>query len=226
MGYFPALYKKVTETIRDKIDEQYFDNNSRMEKLDVVFANRYLQAHENYQNDLPCGKSWQLAFEATSNKKLIVLQHLFLGMNAHINLDLGIAAAQIAPGDEIESLKGDFMKINVVLASLVNEVQQELGRIWPMLKFLDKVGGRLDEGLADFSMAIARDGAWRVASEAAELQADQLVRYVEKVDGAAFRFGSKVHSPGWLLSALVWAIRKMERGDVPTKIEILNGVVN
>lgn len=222
IGYFPALYKRVTEAVRDGIQRKEFQNNDRMEELDVVFANRYLTAYDQYKNGNPCSVSWTLAFEATGKNKLIVLQHLFLGMNAHINLDLGLAAAEIAPGEKIESLKQDFMSINAVLGSLVNEVQNELSSIWPLLRFIDRMAGTLDEGLADFSMSIARDGAWKVAKDAAGMNEEQLNEYIDSVDQKATRFGQKVEKPGFILGLLVWLIRVTERGDVNTKINTLN----
>ena len=47
-----------------------------------------------------------------------------IGMNAHINLDLGIAAATVAPTPaELEALHADFNRINDVLARLVRIVE-------------------------------------------------------------------------------------------------------
>ncbi len=223
LGYFPALYKKVTEKVRDGIQEKYFDDNDRMEELDVIFANRYLEAYYAYQSGDPCSKSWELAFEATKSRKLIVIQHLFLGMSAHINLDLGIAAAQVAPGQKLASIEGDFMKINEVLSSLVNGVQNQLDQIWPLMKFIDRLGGKLDEGLADFSMEIARDGAWKVANEAAALSANDLQQYIQQKDQKVSQFGTLIYNPGWILRKLIWIIRIMERGNVASKIRILDG---
>jgi len=37
-------------------------------------------------------------------------------------------------GHPIDKLHGDFNKINEVLASLVNEVENDLAEIWPTLK--------------------------------------------------------------------------------------------
>lgn len=223
MGYFAALYQKVTEKVKQGIEDEYFDDNERMERLDVVFANRYLEAYYAYQAGEPCSKCWELAFEATKNQKLIVLQHLFLGMNAHINLDLGIASAQIAPGEQIGALKEDFMKINEILSSLVNGVQNEFARIWPMMKFLDRLAGNKDEALAAFSMGIARDGAWRVAKEAAGLNGNELQQYVLQKDQKVDKFGKLIYNPGWFFRRLVWFIRIMERGTVARKIRILDG---
>ena len=41
-GYFAALYKKVILAMADKIKAGFFEDNQRMEKLDVIFATRYL----------------------------------------------------------------------------------------------------------------------------------------------------------------------------------------
>src|SRR5690606_12551437 len=93
------------------------------------------------------------------------LQHLLLGMNAHINLDLGIAAAEISTKENIHQLKNDFIKINEILSAQVDEVQFGLSSIWnPLKKILSKTG-KFDNYLVDFSMKIARDGAWNFASE-------------------------------------------------------------
>jgi hypothetical protein len=44
-GYFAALYRKVTITLKEGIASGFFDDGSRMEQLDVVFAKRYLDAY-------------------------------------------------------------------------------------------------------------------------------------------------------------------------------------
>ncbi len=151
-----------------------------------------------------------------------MLQHLFIGMSAHINLDLGIAAAEIAPGKAIKSLENDFMKINVVLGSLVDGVQKDLGKIWPALRILDWLAGSFDEEVAKFSMNIARDGAWKVASDLAVIDnVKARERYINDLDGRVYNFSGKVASPGFILSFIIGVIRMTERGDVKTKISQL-----
>ena len=100
MGYFPALYRKVTVEVKRGIEERVFDDGPRMERLDVVFAKRYLDAFDAYMEGGAPTRAWVLAFETTGQWWPIVLQHLLLGMNAHINLDLGIAAARVSPGSQ------------------------------------------------------------------------------------------------------------------------------
>ena len=100
-GYFAALYRKVTEKVKQEIKNNYFDDGERMEKLDVEFANRYIDAYYGYKNNQTITQSWREAFEISTHYWPIVLQHLLLGMNAHINLDLGIAAAHISRNKNI-----------------------------------------------------------------------------------------------------------------------------
>ena len=97
IGYFTALYERVTTNVRRAlVAGNVFEGNARMERLDVVFANRYLQAWSQYGHGQSAALSWQLAFDLLNDPDPLVLQHLLLGMNAHINLDLGVAAATIA----------------------------------------------------------------------------------------------------------------------------------
>lgn len=44
LGYFPALYRKVTASVQQGIADGRFEDGDRMERLDIIFANRYLEA--------------------------------------------------------------------------------------------------------------------------------------------------------------------------------------
>src|SRR5208282_1982542 len=49
LGYFAALYRRVTRAVRDGIATGSFQNGPLMEQLDVVFASRYLDALAAFQ---------------------------------------------------------------------------------------------------------------------------------------------------------------------------------
>ena len=98
MGYFACLYRKMTIAVRDGIANGSFADGLRMERLDVIFANRYLQAWQAYNAGQPCTSAWCAAFNANKTHNLIVLQHLILGINTHINLDL---ALEYLVGDQL-----------------------------------------------------------------------------------------------------------------------------
>ena len=44
IGYFASLYRNMTLAVQQGITNKIFDNGERMEQLDVIFANRYIQA--------------------------------------------------------------------------------------------------------------------------------------------------------------------------------------
>jgi len=223
LGYFPALYKRVTIKVKDKIAANYFDDNDRMEKLDVIFANRYIEAYNNFHNEESCSKSWLLSFKTSDSWSPLVIQHLLLGMNAHISLDLGIAAAEVSGEGDIEQLRSDFLKINEILSSLVDEIQDQLSRMWPLLKPIDWFAGRLDESIAAFGMGIARDAAWQVALEYSEINSkEEKETYIFERDLKVETFGSKLANPGFMLNIVIRLLRYLEIGSVKRKIKILS----
>src|SRR5690606_28319129 len=74
MAYFPILYRKVTVRIKQGILNNEFENNPRMETLDVLFANRYIDAYENSSLNKPFTQSWKNAFEAAKTGKLLIMR--------------------------------------------------------------------------------------------------------------------------------------------------------
>ena len=163
-GYFAALYHRVTCRIKDGIANNEFEDGIRMERLDVLFANRYIDAWKQWCAGQQPTASWRIAFEAAQNKG-IIMQHLLLGINAHINLDLGIATTETMYGYPITGIQKDFNTINAVLASLISVVEQEIFKLSPLMFLLDTVGKSFDEMLVEFSINTAREGAWQFAVE-------------------------------------------------------------
>lgn len=221
LGYFAALYRKVTLEVKQKIQDGYFEDNARMEQLDVVFANRYLAAYVDYQAGKPVTASWQIAFNTAPRWRPIVMQHLLLGMNAHINLDLGIAAAQVAPDSSLADLQNDFKKINSILASLTDEVKTELSQVWSTLTLLDRAAGEADDAIINFSMTTARDEAWNFAQILARLDEADQHSFIHKHDQEIANLGKLIAHPPFLTRLILLVIRLRERGDIPKIIEIL-----
>ena len=179
MVFFPVLYNKVTRRIKVGIEANKFDDNSRMEKLDVLFANRYIEAYHQYKAGKQPTQSWSNAFKIS---EALIMQHLLLGINAHINLDLGIAAAQTTGDDALADFEQDFNTINEVLASMVADVKAAMGKVSPLFKLLELIGKGKEDKLVSFSINLARDGAWLFANEyAAAVQKDDVVKDRDKV---------------------------------------------
>ncbi len=164
MGYFAALYHKVTVRVKEGITNNEFEDGPRMEKLDVVFANRYLAAVHAFRNGQQPSVSWQAAFNASKRRSPLVLQHLLLGMNAHINYDLGIAAVDTAGTADIRFIRSDFNSINTIIGSLIFEVLTEINRVSPLLSLFGLHASN-NSILIQFSITNARDGAWSFAED-------------------------------------------------------------
>ena len=224
LGFFAALYRTVTIEVQRGIAAGRFEDPERMERLDVVFARRYLDAFESYQAGRPVPRSWRVAFDAATRWRPVVLQHLLLGMNAHINLDLGIAAATVAPREELLRLRRDFDDINTILSSLIGAVEAEISAVSPWIHLLSTVCGEADNALAGFNVQVARKVAWEVATRHAPLDADAQQQHLERVDLAAALLGRVILRPPLLTAAGLLVIRGRETSTTARVIDMLTDV--
>jgi hypothetical protein len=221
LGYFATLYLKVTIKVKKEIANGNFDDGPRMELFDVVFAKYYLAAYYSFRKNEPIRESWQRAFKLSYQYRPIVLQHLLMGMNAHINFDLGIVAAEISRGKNLSDLENDFNKINAILSSLVHDVQGNISAVWPALKYILKWTGKVDDYLIDFSMKLARDGAWKFANEFSKTPEYEQKNTLETRDQKVANVVKVITQPGLLATIALLIIRITERGSVAEKIQKL-----
>jgi hypothetical protein len=223
VGYFASIYRKVTAQIAEGVSTGMFDDGERMERFDVAFARRYLAALDAHGAGDEVTRSWALALDATSSRRPIILQHLLVAINAHVNLDLGIATAMTAPGRELADLRQDFDRVNEILASMIANVERDLGELSPWIGLLGRLGGRHDDAIIRFSLATARTEAWRFAVELAPLAPEHWAGPIKARDVRVARLADAVLHPG-LLSAALLLIRARETNDVRRAIEVLNRV--
>lgn len=222
-GYFAVLYRHVTKRIKVGIENGEFDDNPRMEKLDILFALRYIEAFEAYRNGQPLRESWKNAFEAAVSSKYVVMQHLLLGINAHINLDLGIAASETVRGGAIWDLKNDFDSINLTLASLVDGVKANISKISPLFGWLIHLAKGKDEMFLNFSIGVAREGAWKFAGEY-HLSSQQSVEITNR-DKKIAALADQLTQPGKWLGFLLSIIQFFEFRSDTRNMEILEDIV-
>lgn len=224
VGFFAALYRQVTLGVREGIEQGFFEDGPRMERLDVAFAGRYLEAYATWDSGGQPSEAWRIAFATSSAGRVTILQDLLLGINAHINLDLGIAAAEIAPGAALPALQGDFDKINTILQALIGPAEQAIERFSPFIRLLDEVGGRLDDVLVDFSLRAARDQAWHHARILAREDPHARDATIAIMDRGASVLGRHVAAPGFPLDDVLAVVRLAESRDVPAIIDALDSL--
>jgi hypothetical protein len=224
-GYFAVLYRLVTIRIKKEIEAGHFDDNERMEKLDTIFAQRFFDAFDAYYNNSgkPITQSWEEAFKAAESNRFIIMQHLLLGINAHINLDLGIAAAQTMENENLELIHEDYNRINAILASLVDNVTTNMSKISLFFGPMIHLAHGADEMLVNFSILIARDGAWEFAQKYSAAEDKNMA--VEKRDTKIADLAKRLTHTGPLLSIIVNIIRWGEFRTLQTNLERLAGVV-
>ena len=181
LTFFALLYLYVTVQIRESlknnnVDSKYkFEDPERMKRLDVIFAKRYINAFHNWMSGKDVTNSWRKAFEFGKNEEGMIIQHLLLGMNAHINLDLGIATVEATSYDNdgneakcfyknFNSIIKDFTIINEVLNDLTEAVEDCLAESSLIFKWIKKYGKGKQDLIANFSIKYARTGAWYFAT--------------------------------------------------------------
>jgi len=223
LGYFATLYLKVTQSVKDGIAAGQFQDGARMEKLDVVFASRYITAYQNWLNKQPITTSWSIAFEQGEKSSILVLQHLLLGMNAHINLDLGIAAVEVCGEEPLMTLQQDFDAINTIISALTNEVLFELGQVSPLLSLLGLHASESNSALIQFSIGNARDGAWCFAEALIAKKGTDYTNCIAQRDATITKLaGSLIKGTGFFMNVTLWLIHVFETKKPSKVINILS----
>jgi Family of unknown function (DUF5995) len=221
LGYFAALYLKVTKSVKDGIASGQFEDGEQTEKLDMIFAGFYLDAYAKWMKKEKPSGPWALAFEQAEKSSVLVLQHLLLGMNAHINLDLGVAAVEVCGKQPIAIMQKDFDAINTIISSLTYQVLADLGRISPLLSLLG-LHATNNSPLIQFSISNARDGAWCFAEDLIQKKGDDYTQCVLQRDTTITKLGNSLVKTTGFVRFTVWFIHLFEWKKPSAIIKALN----
>ncbi len=101
IGYFPpTVYRRATIAIDAAVrDGTSFEHPDVMARFAVIFSQRYFDALNAYLNPRPFERPtnvWLWHFVGLEYDEPIIFQHLLTAVDAHVNLDLGVAASQVA----------------------------------------------------------------------------------------------------------------------------------
>lgn len=227
LGYFAALYKRITVAVGQAVKNGEFQDGPRMERFDVAFASRYFDALNGLFH--PAGhsrptRSWQITFDAAGRDDPILVQHMLAGVNAHIGLDLGIVVHQLAHRSRLVDLREDFNRINAVLASQINGLLVDVHELSPALADIAAV--LMDHEIFAINTAVRqlRDSAWRfselLSAEPAFARPLTIFARDRKIAGQ----GRLVYDPPSLtgvLRAAIAMIAARESRDVRHNLEVL-----
>jgi hypothetical protein len=222
LGYFAALYLRVTLAIKQAIEDDRFDDGQRMVDFDVAFARHYFDAfdaHRNGKTDPP--QAWKVAFEDRDGQNpLIILQQLMTAMNAHIDLDLGVVTDEIRrkyPKAPVDSLHHDFTAVNTVLSSQIPGVLNAICAVSPETKTYRKWA---NDDFVKAGLGVFREDAWRFSCALAALTTAQRKKMIGLRDTMCAGLGK------WYIHPVpsVWIvddIRQQESTDVAHIIDVL-----
>jgi hypothetical protein len=211
-GYFPAMYARVTAEIAESIDAGTFDDGDRMDNFATVFATRYTAA---FRKLIPRPGCWQASWDVAGDARLLIVQHLLLGINAHVNFDLPRAVVAIArdTGD-LASVRDDFDAVNDVLAATSVGVLQDLDRVSRWVSEAAAIGG---DRVFRFSLRVARDRAWSAAERLYRLDGPAEHAYLAELDRLVSVLAYLSTHPKFPGSVLVPVARRFEQHD-PHKV--------
>jgi hypothetical protein len=211
-GYFPALYAGVTDDVRAAIGAGHFGDGARMDAFACAFAERYVRPRRALS---PAPACWDAAFDVTGDRSLLIIQHLLLGINAHVNFDLPQVVVAIADeSGDIQSVRRDFDAVNDILAARQAAVLHSLGTVSRWVNAAAAVGGGR---LFNFSLVRARQQAWLAAERMWPLDAAGRAHYVDELDRLVSVLAYLITRPSFPFSVALRGLRLLEQRD-PTKV--------
>jgi hypothetical protein len=148
-----------------------------------------------------------------------------VGINAHINLDLGVVAGETFQGPALQSFHGDFNRINEILSGLIPPVEATIARFSPLFGILERIGGKDAIEVLDFSMDAARDDAWLHATLLSIQPSITWPLTIQALDGKVAFLGRLITQPSWPMTDIVKLVRETESTDVPAIIQALNSIM-
>jgi len=158
VAVFNRMYLTVTELVRDRLGEAYFDDPAALAELDAVFAARYLAAVDADRASHRPTACWRPLFELRTHPGIHPLQYALAGMNAHIEHDLPLAVLATCErlGRTPHQLEADYQRINLLLAQVEDQVRDALLPGPDDLPVADP----LMHVIGVWSIDKARDAAW------------------------------------------------------------------
>lgn len=170
---FLQCYRMMSANMAEAIGRGEFNDPDWVSRLLVRFSEYYFDALDKYETDPASAPSvWRQVHDASRDSRLHVLQHLLLGVNAHINYDLSLSLYDClcdswsdADGECRRKRFADHEKVNEVIAATIDAVQDEVVEPHsPVMAVVDRAFGRLDEWMLSRLISGWRADVWQVAT--------------------------------------------------------------
>ncbi len=169
--FFLACYRLMTRQMFAGLATGRFRDQAWVTQLVHHFAGYYFTALAAYDGhgSGPLPAVWQRTFDLASQPTTLVIQHLLLGVNAHINCDLVLVLddllsptwAGLAPAVRAER-HHDYLLVNQIIGETIDMVQTEVVAPYAhALGLADLLAGPLDEWATARLIRNWRDDVWQ-----------------------------------------------------------------
>jgi hypothetical protein len=132
---FNTTYLIITKAVASKLGSGYFKDDALMEKFDIAFAIYYFEALKQYIETNKTTPAWQILFEQSQKNNRTQIIYMALGVNAHVNNDLGLTLRDIIIS---EDYLPEYNKINPLIYSSIDTVVNSLNENSRPIDFIEK----------------------------------------------------------------------------------------
>lgn len=154
---FNQTYYIITKNVYTKIGTGFFLHDDLMQKIDIIFAKYYFDALKQYVDHKPTYKAWKVLFDHCKSGTNYQFIYMAMGVNAHVNNDLGMA---LYDGLNHDRFKADFEKVNDIIRTCLKEVVLLLREDSKVINGLKNTFEEVYAYFLNFLIADWRGNAW------------------------------------------------------------------
>lgn len=195
---FLTCYVMMTQNMMTALEKWEFQDREWVAKLLHRFAGYYFEALNAYEQGQPTPEVWKYAFDAArdTDTPTHVIQHLILGVNAHICYDLVFTLVDvlrrewaILTPEQREQRYQDHLQVNEIIYQTIDRVQDQIiAQYSPIMGHVDRVFVRVDEWLVRRLITHWRDQVWHTALQCMECStANELKTLREQIEQDALK---------------------------------------
>jgi Family of unknown function (DUF5995) len=207
--FFHATYLRTTIAVAEAIRGGGFVDPDWTERWDVTFATFYLDALETATGGGQPSRPWAIAFGAPHD--MAALNHVLLGMNAHINFDLPQALVAVITDEEFDDpaliarREADHRAIDRVLAARVAAEDAELVGVSGPGSLLNRMLRPLNQRGSQRFLRESRQKVWANAvalSQARRKGQDAYTAVLRELEELSAAKVAALQEPGFVLLRL------------------------
>ncbi|HZN19301.1 MAG TPA: DUF5995 family protein [Micromonosporaceae bacterium] len=160
---FNKLYTTITRRIYDRHQAGDFADSAFLNRLDVEFARRYIDALRRWSTADPATpESWRVLFCRVADTRLRSLPCAVTGVNAHINYDLPFALVatweRLGHAPDGSRQHHDYLLVNEVFEQEIPGLRRGYLVWWQ--QHLDRINMGFDDWYQNLLVELTRDLAW------------------------------------------------------------------